>query len=71
MSYQLEYFPCGYIFPGFTAGNRVPPVFSWLWSFIITCRGISPMVTSMKSTHGSVPFRHSVVRLYIAALCYI
>ena len=34
-----------------------------------TCgRGISPMVTSMKSTPGSVPFKHSVVRLYIAAL---
>ena len=26
-----------------------------------------PMITSMKSTHGSVPFKHSVVRLYIAA----
>ena len=24
---------------------------------------ISPMITSMKSTHGSVPFKHSVVRL--------
>ena len=29
-----------------------------------TSMGISPMITSMKSTHGSVPFRHSVVRLY-------
>ena len=29
---------------------------------------ISPMITSMKSTHGSVPFKHNVVRLYIAAL---
>ena len=26
--------------------------------------GISPMVTSMKSSHGSVQFKHSVVRLY-------
>ena len=25
----------------------------------------SPMITSMKSTHGSVPFKHSVVKLYI------
>ena len=24
------------------------------------------MITSMKSTHGSVPFKHSVVRLYTA-----
>ena len=32
--------------------------------------GISPMVTSMKSTHGSAPFKHSVVRLYISALHY-
>ena len=30
--------------------------------------GISPMVTSMRSTHESVLFKHSVVRLYIAAL---
>ena len=30
------------------------------------CRaGISPMITSMKSTQESVPFKHSVVRLYI------
>ena len=26
---------------------------------------ISPMITSMKSTHEIVPFKHSVVRLYI------
>ena len=25
------------------------------------------MITSMKSTHESVPFKHSVVRLYTAA----
>ena len=32
--------------------------------------GISPPITPMKSTHESVPFKHSVVRLYIiAALC--
>ena len=30
---------------------------------------ISAMITSMKLTHESVPFKHSVVRLYIAALC--
>ena len=24
----------------------------------------SMIITSMKSTHGSVPFKHSVVRLY-------
>ena len=31
-------------------------------------KGKSPMITSMKSTHGSVPFKHSdVVRLYIEA----
>ena len=29
---------------------------------------ISPMITSMKSTHESALFKHSVVRLYIAAL---
>ena len=28
---------------------------------------ISPMITSMKLTHKSVPFKHSVARLYIAA----
>ena len=32
--------------------------------------GVSPMVTSMKSTHGSPPFKHSVGRLYIAHLFY-
>ena len=34
-------------------------------------KGIFRMVglTSLKSTHESVPFKHSVVRLYIAALC--
>ena len=26
--------------------------------------GISPMITSMKSTHERVPFKDSVVRLY-------
>ena len=26
--------------------------------------GISPMITSTKSTHESVPFKHSVARLY-------
>ena len=26
--------------------------------------GISLMITSMKSTHESLPFKHSVVRLY-------
>ena len=31
--------------------------------------GISPMITSTKSTHESVPFKHSVARLYIAPLC--
>ena len=31
--------------------------------------GVSPMITSMKSIHESVPFKLSVVRLYIAALC--
>ena len=31
--------------------------------------GISPMITSTKSTHESVPFKHSVARLYIARLC--
>ena len=31
--------------------------------------GISLTITSMKSTHECVPFKHSVVRLYIAALC--
>ena len=31
--------------------------------------GISPMITSMKSTHESVPFKHSVGRLYIGTLC--
>ena len=31
--------------------------------------GISPMITSTKSTHESVPFKHSVARLYIACLC--
>ena len=30
-------------------------------------KGISPMVTSMKSKHESVPLTDSVVRLYIAA----
>ena len=37
----------------------------------IAIPGISPMITSMKSTHERVPFKHSVVRfnLYIAALC--
>ena len=30
--------------------------------------GISPMVTSMKSTHESVPFKHSVVRLYYSSV---
>ena len=29
------------------------------------------MITSMASTQGSVPFKHSVVRLYKAALCWI
>ena len=29
-------------------------------------RSTSPMVTSMKSTHESAPFKHSVVRLDIA-----
>ena len=29
-----------------------------------TFRGIAPMLTPMKSTHESVPFKHSVVRLY-------
>ena len=29
--------------------------------------GIYPMITPMKSTHGSVPFKDSVDRLYIAA----
>ena len=38
-----------------------------VWVVLIA---ISPMVTSMKSTHGSVPFKNSVVRLYIAALCF-
>ena len=33
--------------------------------------GTSPMVTSMKSTPGSVPFKHSVSRLYIASLGYL
>ena len=33
--------------------------------------GISPMITSTKSTHESGPFKHSVVRLYIAALWLI
>ena len=28
------------------------------------CPMICPMITSMKSTHESVPFKHSVVRLY-------
>ena len=27
--------------------------------------GISPMITSMKSTHESVPLKHNVIRLYI------
>ena len=31
--------------------------------------GISPMITSTKSTHESVPFKPSVARLYIARLC--
>ena len=31
--------------------------------------GISPMITSTKSTHESVPLKHSVARLYIARLC--
>ena len=31
--------------------------------------GISSMITSTKSTHESVPFKHSVARLYIARLC--
>ena len=31
--------------------------------------GIFPMVTFMKLTHEGVPFKHSVVRLHIAALC--
>ena len=30
-----------------------------------TLKDISPMIRSMKSTHGSVPFKHGVVRLYI------
>ena len=30
-----------------------------------SCVAISPMITSMKSKHESVPFKHSVVRLYI------
>ena len=33
--------------------------------------GISPMVTSMKSTHESVQFKHGVVRLYKRWLGYI
>ena len=28
-----------------------------------------PMITSMKSTHGRVPFKHSVVRLWKSAIC--
>ena len=31
-------------------------------------RVISPMITSMKSTHESVPFNHKLVRLYIEQL---
>ena len=31
--------------------------------------GISSMITSMKLTHESVPIKHSMVWLYIAALC--
>ena len=27
--------------------------------------GISPMITSMKSTHKSVSFKHSAIRLYM------
>ena len=40
------------------AGRR-DPVLGCLLMF-----GISSMITSMKSTHESVPFKHSVVRLY-------
>ena len=40
--------------PGFWEGNKF---------------GISPMITSMKSTGESVPFKYSVIRLYIAAVC--
>ena len=38
-------------------------------ALLTTFAGISPMVISMKLTHESVPFKHSVVRLYIAAFC--
>ena len=34
------------------------------------CMGISPMTTSMKSTHERDPFKDSAARLYIASLCY-
>ena len=27
--------------------------------------GVSPMITSMKSTHGRIPLKHSVVKLYM------
>ena len=33
--------------------------------------GISPIIISTESTHERVPFKHSVVRLYIGTLCLI
>ena len=52
LGYNIECFMVNIVQAVLTWGNNV----------------ISPIITSMKSTHDSVPFKHSVVKLYRAVL---